>query len=160
MRKECANLLFDSMAENQNIVVITADLGFGILDRIKDTYLDRFWNVGAAEQLMIGAAIGLSESGKIPVCYSMSSFLLYRPFEMLRNYVNYENIPIKLIGSGRDKDYSHDGISHWAHDDIQVLQALPNIKPYKPTDIKELEEQWAEFLFSTTPAYLNLTRKT
>ena len=67
MRKECMNLLFESMAENQNIVVITADLGFGILDRIKDTYQDRFWNVGAAEQLMIGAAIGLAESGKIPV---------------------------------------------------------------------------------------------
>ena len=78
---------------------------------------------------------------------------------MLRNYVNYENIPIKLIGSGRDKDYSHDGISHWAHDDMQVLQALPSIKPYKPNDIQELEEQWADFLFSNTPAYLNLTRK-
>ena len=159
MRKECMNLLFESMAENQNIVVITADIGFGILVRLKDTYQDRFWNVGAAEQLMIGAAIGLAESGKIPVCYSMSSFLLYRPFEMLRNYVNYENIPIKLIGSGRDKDYSHDGISHWAHDDMQVLQALPSIKPYKPNDIQELEEQWADFLFSNTPAYLNLTRK-
>jgi len=147
------------MAENKNIVVLTADLGFGLLDRIRDTYLDRFWNVGAAEQLMIGAGIGLAEAGKIPVCYSMSSFLLYRPFELLRNYVNYENIPVKLIGSGRDKDYSHDGVSHWAHDDTEILRALPNIDPHWPKDIPELEECWPNFILSNTPAYLNLTRK-
>lgn len=159
MRKECIDLLFESMADNEKIMVITADLGFGLLDRIRDTYPDRFWNVGAAEQLMIGAAIGLAESGKIPVCYSMSSFLLYRPFELLRNYVNYENTPVKLIGSGRDRDYSHDGISHWAHDDEEVLHALPNIEIYKPANVRELEEWWPNFLFSNKPSYLNLTRK-
>jgi transketolase len=108
---------------------------------------------------MIGAGIGLAEGGKIPVCYSMSSFLLYRPFEFLRNYVSAENIPVKLIGSGRDKDYSHDGLSHWAHDDEIVLKALPNIKIYKPKDIVELEAIWPEFINSMEPAYLNLTRK-
>lgn len=153
------DLLFESMAENENIVVLTADLGFGLLDRIRDSYPSRFHNVGAAEQLMIGAAVGLADSGKIPVCYSMSSFLLYRPFEMLRNYVNHEKIPVKLIGSGRDRDYSHDGISHWAHDDMAVLGALPNIVPFKPVDIRELEESWPGFIFSGDPAYLNLTRK-
>ena len=115
--------------------------------------------MGAAEQLLIGAGIGLAESGKIPVCYSMSSFLLYRPFEMLRNYVNYENIPIKLIGSGRDKDYSHDGISHWAHDDKEVLSVLPNITAHWPTDLQELEKLWPNFIFGNKPSYLNLTRK-
>jgi len=159
MRKECINLLNDSMQKNQNIVVLTADLGFGVLDPIKNNFSDRFFNVGAAEQLLIGAGIGLAESGKIPVCYSMSSFILYRPFEFLRNYVNAEKIPVKLIGSGRDKDYSHDGISHWAHDDEIVLNALPNIKIYKPKNITELENIWHEFLYSTEPAYLNLTRK-
>ena len=159
MRKECMDLLFNSMTETNNIVVLTADLGFGLLDKIRDTYPDKFWNVGAAEQLLIGAGIGLANSGKIPVCYSMSSFLLYRPFELLRNYVNYENIPVKLIGSGRDRDYSNDGISHWAHDDEEVLHALPNIEIYKPANVRELEEWWPNFLFSNKPSYLNLTRK-
>jgi len=159
MRKECMDLLFHSIADNQNIMVLTADLGFGLLDNIRDTYADRYWNVGAAEQLMVGAAVGLAESGKIPVCYSMSSFLLYRPFEMLRNYVNHEKVPVKLIGSGRDRDYSHDGISHWAHDDEELLQALPNIEIYKPADVRELESWWPQFIFGSKPAYLNLTRK-
>jgi transketolase len=159
MRKECINLLNDSMQENHSIIVLTADLGFGVLDPIKNNFSDRFFNVGAAEQLLIGAGVGLAESGKIPVCYSMSSFILYRPFEFLRNYVNAENIPVKLIGSGRDKDYGHDGLSHWAHDDEIVLRALPNIKIYKPKTIAELESIWPEFLYSKEPAYLNLTRK-
>jgi transketolase len=159
MRKECMQLLLDEMSNNENIITLTADLGFGLLDQVRKTFPDRFYNVGAAEQLMIGAGIGLAEGGKIPVCYSMSSFLLYRPFEFLRNYVSAENIPVKLIGSGRDKDYSHDGLSHWAHDDEIVLKALPNIKIYKPKDIVELEAIWPEFINSMEPAYLNLTRK-
>lgn len=159
MRKECISLLANEMSKNSEIITVTADLGFGVLDPIKDGFPDRFYNVGAAEQLMIGVGIGLAEQGKIPVCYSMSSFLLYRPFEFLRNYVNAELIPVKLIGSGRDKDYSHDGLSHWAHDDEQVLAALPNIKIYKPKDLNELEEIWPEFINSPVPAYLNLTRK-
>jgi len=159
MRKECMTLLLNAMVNNERIVTLTADLGFGLLDQIRNAFPERFHNVGAAEQLLIGAGVGLAEEGKIPVCYSMSSFLLYRPFEFLRNYVNAERIPVKLIGSGRDKDYSHDGLSHWAHDDEIVLKALPNIQIYKPKDIAELESVFPEFIYSTEPAYLNLTRK-
>jgi transketolase len=159
MRKECMSLLLEEMVNEDSIIVLTADLGFGLLDQIQNSFPERFHNVGAAEQLMIGAGIGLAESGKIPVCYSMSSFLLYRPFEFLRNYVNAENVPVKLIGSGRNMDYSHDGLSHWAHDDELVLAALPNIKIYKPKSIQELEDQFNEFLYNPGSAYLNLTRK-
>lgn len=158
MRKECMDLLLEEMQQNENIIVITADLGFGILDPIRNAFPDRFYNVGAAEQLLIGVAIGLAEQGKIPVCYSMSSFILYRPFEFLRNYVNAENIPVKLIGSGRDKDYAHDGISHWAHDDDVVLQSLPNIKKYKPKTVQDLKDAWKEYITSLNPCYLNLVR--
>jgi transketolase len=159
MRKEFVEVLRQEMSQDHRIRVITADLGFGVLDPVRAEFTDRFYNVGAAEQLMVGVAIGMANEGLIPVCYSMSSFLLYRPFELLRNYANHEGTPIKLVGSGRDRDYSHDGISHWAHDDEQVLAVLPNIKIYKPKSIKELEEQFEEFLYSDKPAYLNLTRK-
>ena len=159
MRKAFAKLLDQEMAKNTAVRTITADLGFGILDTVRINHYDRFYNVGAAEQLMIGAAVGMAEEGLLPVCYSMSSFLLYRPFEMLRNYVNYERIPVKLVGSGRDRDYGHDGISHWAHDDEQVLSALPNICVYKPQSITDLEQQWSEYITTDQPCYLNLTRR-
>ena len=88
---------------------------------------------------MLGVAIGMSQEGLVPVCYSMSSFVLYRPFEFIRNYLNHEGANVKLVGSGRDQDYEHDGISHWAHDDELILRALPNIKIYKPKTLEELE---------------------
>jgi transketolase len=120
---------------------------------------DKFYNVGAAEQLMVGIAIGMAQEGLIPVCYSMSSFVLYRPFELLRNYLNHEGTNVKLVGSGRDQDYEHDGISHWAHDDEAVLASVPNIKIYKPANIAELENMFPDYINSTGPAYLNLKRK-
>ena len=158
MRKLFAKLIIEEMHKTKNIQFITADLGFGILDECKKIFKDRFYNTGAAEQLMIGIAIGLSENKKIPICYSITPFLLYRPFEFLRNYVNYENLPVKLVGAGRDKDYSHDGISHWAEDDELVLKSLPNIKIYKPKDDNELKQIFSEFLYSDKPCYLNLRR--
>ena len=159
MRKEFVELLRQEMAQEEKIRVITADLGFGVLDPIRNEFAGRFYNVGAAEQLMIGVAVGMANEGLIPICYSMSSFLLYRPFEFLRNYVNHEQIPVKLVGSGRDRDYSHDGVSHWAHDDEQVLAALPNIRIYKPESLTEMEQRVKPFLYSNEPAYFNLTRK-
>lgn len=158
MRKLFAMMLVEEMHKNDDIAIITADLGFGILDECKDKFKDRFYNTGAAEQLMVGIAIGMSENKKIPICYSITPFLLYRPFEFLRNYVNYEKLPVKLVGSGRDKDYAHDGISHWAEDDELVLHSLPNIKIYKPKNEEDLTQIFSEFLYSDEPCYLNLKR--
>jgi transketolase len=159
MRNTFARLINSEMYSDPTIRLITADLGYGILDNIRKEHPDSFYNVGAAEQLMLGVAVGMAQEGLIPVCYSMSSFVLYRPFEILRNYLNHENTNVKLVGSGRDQDYEHDGISHWAHDDEAVLAALPNIKIYKPADVDELVAQFSEFLHTPGPAYMNLKRK-
>jgi transketolase len=159
MRNTFAKLLHREMNVRADIRLITADLGYGILDNIKQDHWEWFYNVGAAEQLMLGAAVGMAQEGLIPVCYSMSSFVLYRPFEVLRNYLNYEGTSVKLVGSGRDQDYEHDGISHWAHDDEAVLAALPNITIYKPKDVEELAMQMPAFLYNPGPAYMNLKRK-
>jgi len=158
MRKEFAELLFEEMSNNPNIYLLTADLGYKMWDKIKENFPDRFYNVGAAEQLLIGAGIGLSLSKKIPVVYSITPFLLYRPYELLRTYINYENINIKLIGSGRDKDYDHDGISHWACDDKKILEPLENISVYHPADIAELTNTVKNYINSENPIYINLKR--
>ena len=158
MRKECAQLLLESMSEDDSIRVITADLGFGILDSIRNTFPDRFYNVGAAEHLMIGVAVGMANEGLKPVCYSMSSFLLYRPFEIIRNYINYENLPVKLIGSGRDRDYIHDGFSHWAEDDKNVLNLFPNIEVVHPSSPEHLVDIFLDLMYLDKPVYINLKR--
>jgi len=89
----------------------------------------------------------------------MSSFVLYRPFEFIRNYLNHEGANVKLVGSGRDQDYEHDGISHWAHDDEAVLASVPRVKIYKPETIDDLEKIFPEYINTPGPAYLNLKRR-
>jgi transketolase len=94
----------EEMTTNSKIYLLTADIGYGILDPLRAKFPDRVINVGSSESLMIGIALGFAYEGRIPICYTITPFLIYRPFEMLRNYVNYEKTPIKLVGCGRDKD--------------------------------------------------------
>ena len=156
MRKEFATFLHKEMSYNDNIVLLTGDLGYGLWDRIKIDYPDRFYNVMSSEQLMVGAATGLAMEGLIPLVYSITPFVLYRPFELLRNYLNHERIPVKLIGGGRDKDYGYLGFSHWAEEDIKILSTLENIQLYKPK--KSSNKIYKEFLYNEQPSYLNLSR--
>lgn len=157
MRKEFASFLLDEMKQNEKIIIITADIGYGILDEIRKNFDKRVINVGSCEMLMIGVAVGLSYGGYLPICYTITPFLLYRPFEMIRNYINYENLNVRLVGSGRDKDYSHDGFTHWAEDDLEIVSnCFKNIKIYKPDILTN--EIFNDFISQKKPCYLNLKR--
>jgi transketolase len=144
------------MNKNEKIFLLTGDLGFGLFDDIRKDFPNRFINVGSCEQLMIGLAVGLSYEGWIPLCYSITPFLLYRPFEFIRNYLNHELANVKLVGGGRDKDYKNLGFSHWAEDDVKIMSSLENIKIYKPE--KMSSEIFNEFIYNNKPSYINLIR--
>ena len=105
---------------------------------------------------MVGMSVGLARSGYTPVCYSITPFLLYRPFEFIRNYVDHEKVPVKLVGTGRDRDYSHDGFTHWGEDDLQIMKHFGNIKLYKPSELTDT--LFHNFMSTPNPAYLNLKR--
>lgn len=157
MRKLLSELLYKTLKENDNVWVITADLGFGVLDKIRNEFPDRVINVGASEQLMVGAAIGLAQSGKIPLCYSITPFLIFRPFEWHRLYLDNENIPVKLIGIGRGDDYGQ-GYSHDATGDTEALDLLSNIVQYIPNTLDDLTSCWNDFIFNNKPSYVNIRR--
>jgi transketolase len=105
---------------------------------------------------MLGTAVGMAHNGFLPVCYSITPFVIFRPFEILRNYLDHEGTNVKLVGAGRDRDYGHCGFSHWAEDDVTVLKTLPKIEIFKPTQLDQ--DVFEEFLNHTGPAYLNLAR--
>lgn len=159
MRGWFAYYLHGKMRKNNKIWLITGDLGYGMFDRIQRDFPKRFINVGASEQSMVGIGVGMSMMGIIPVVYSITPFLLYRPFETIRNYINHEKIPVKLVGGGRDKDYDHDGFSHWAEEDKQVMNIFTNIKAYWPEQVNEVPSILDDFLENQLPSYLNLRRK-
>ena len=155
-RREFVNVLINEMNKNEKIFLLTGDLGFGLFDDIRKKFPNRFINVGSCEQLMIGLAVGLSYEGWIPLCYSITPFLLYRPFEFIRNYLNHELANVKLVGGGRDKDYKNLGFSHWAEDDVKIISSLENIEIYKPE--KMSSEIFNDFIYNNKPSYINLIR--
>lgn len=135
--------LYHIMEKEKRINLILGDLGYGMFDRIRETYPDRVFNVGASEQAMIDVAVGMTLMGKIPVVYTITPFLLYRPYESILQYVDRERLPVKMIGSGTEKDYKDDGFSHWdftggALFDIEstIFEKIEDIKPRK--EIKEI----------------------
>lgn len=159
MRKRFGELIVEAMRSDDRVWLLTGDLGFYVLDRAREEFPERFCNVGAAEQLMLGTAVGLAQSGKIPICYSITPFVIFRPYEYLRNYLNHEMCPVKLVGTGRDKEYGHLGFSHWAEDANRALDVFENIEQYMPNTQEELETMWNVWLYSKHPAYLNLLRQ-
>lgn len=153
MRKKFASDLYELMLKDKSIVLITADIGYGILDKIKTEFPKRFFNVGAAEMGAMCMAIGFALSGKIPIVYSITPFLLFRPFEAIRNYLNHEKIPVLMVGTGRDKDYKDAGFSHDASDH-HILKQFENIEFLEPNGDFDLKE----IVYSGKPTYLNLKR--
>lgn len=159
MRSWFAYELYQQMEKDNDIWLLTADLGFGLWDQIRRDFPLRFINVGAAEQSLLDIGVGLSLEGKKPFCYSITTFLLYRGFETIRTYINHELIPVRLIGGGRDKDYSHDGFSHWSEDASILLDNMCHqIETYWPETKEEIPELVNEMVNDNSPQFVSLRR--
>jgi len=152
------NVLYNEMIKNKKIWLVTCDLGYKQFDNIKRDFPDRFIDCGAAEQAAMGIAVGLALKGKIPFIYSMTNFVLYRPFEWIRNYVDHESLPVKIIGSGRDKDYSVDSFTHECCDAKYVMDGFKNIVQFWPMDKEEIEDIVKEMIRNKKPSFISLKR--
>lgn len=151
------------MKNNKDIILLVGDLGYKMFDKIREDMPHQFINTGAAEQAMMDVACGLAMSGKIPFVYSITTFLLYRPFETIRTYINHEKLNVKLIGSGRDKDYEHDGISHWSDDawklfDPAESSMFDNIHAFWPDTKEEIPHLVKKLVETKDPCFLSLRR--
>lgn len=158
MRGWFGGALYNEMIDNPDIVVVTCDLGYGLFDRIRKDFPKRFYNVGAAEVAGAAICVGLALEGKIPIFYSITTFGLYRCFEVWRNYVNHESIPVKICLSGRDKDYAHDGFSHWSEDAEYFLEGFENIGLWWPQEKEQIPKIVKQVIESKTPEFLSLKR--
>lgn len=157
LRYQFAQHLYQLMKEDERVWLLVGDLGYKIFDQHRDDFPERVVNCGAAEQAMMGMAVGLAQTDRIPFVYSITPFLLYRPFETIRTYINHEQPNVKLIGSGRDQDYHIDGISHYAGDDKDILSSLTNIRKYWPDSVDELPTVMSKCM-KQGPVYVNLKR--
>jgi transketolase len=150
--------LYNEMVNNPDVWLLTADLGYKQFDKIRNDFPDRFLDCRASEQAMMGIAVGLALQGKIPFVHSMTTFVLFRPYEWIRNYIDHESIPVRLIGSGRDKDYSADSFTHECGDAKYVLDGFPNIQQYWPKEKEEIKDMVHRMVVTDKPSFLSLKR--
>ena len=159
MRGWFAVELHRQMSVNKDIFLLVGDLGYKVFDNHFKDFPERTYNCGASEQTLIGVGVGLALQGKIPFCYSITPFLIYRPFETIRNYIDHEQIPVKLIGSGRDRDYLDDGFSHWSEETKRVMQvAFPSIGTYWPEAKEDIPDIMEEVVNNGRPSFVSLRR--
>jgi len=165
MRGWFAYELYQQMKKDKDIILLVGDLGYGMFDSIRDELPDQFINCGAAENGMMGIAVGLALEGKKPFVYSITTFLLFRPFETIKLYLDGENIPVRLIGSGRDKDYAHDGPSHDATKAYDLFGGSQNpngffwnIWSYWPETKEEIPDLVEKMVKTDRPQFISLRR--
>ncbi len=129
--------LVDISISNKDVVVITAENRF-CLRNIPQLLGKRFIDVGIAEQNMVGISAGLAKSGKLPIMHALSTFLTMRAFEFIRTDLGYPNLRSIIVGTFTGFNSTANGPTHQAIEDIGLMQLIPNVNIFAPSNIYEL----------------------
>lgn len=141
MRNTFSETLYSCAKQDPSIFIVVADISpAGSMGKFRDEYPERFINVGVAEQVMIGMCAGLALKGAQPFAYTIATFSLYRPFEMVRDDLCYQNLPVTVVGMGSGVVYSTLGGTHHTMEDVAIASALPNMQVLAPCDPLEATE--------------------
>jgi transketolase len=141
VRNTFAEALYAEAKQNDEIYIVVSDISpAGSMAKFSTEYPNRFVNVGVAEQSMIGICAGLALKGCQPFAYTIATFSLYRPFEMVRDDLCYQNLPVTVVGMGAGVIYSTLGGTHHTQEDIAVAGAIPNMQIIAPCDPAECTE--------------------
>ena len=139
MRTRAVSTLLSIAQQDRNVLLVTGDLGFGVLKPFWDNLPEQIINAGIAEQNMTGVAAGLALEGKTVFTYSIGNFPTLRCLEQIRNDCAYHNANVKVICVGGGFVYGSLGMSHHATEDLSVMRALPNVTILAPGDADEAE---------------------
>lgn len=141
MRNTFSETLYECAKIDPSIYIVVADISpAGSMMKFREEYPERFINVGVAEQVMIGMCAGLALKGCRPFAYTIATFTLYRPFEMVRDDLCYQNLPVTVVGMGSGVIYSTLGGTHHTMEDVSIATALPNMQVLCPCDPLEAIE--------------------
>jgi transketolase len=141
VRNAFSEALYEEATGNPDLYIVVSDISpAGSIAKFRSKYPNRFINVGVAEQSMIGICAGLALKGCQPFAYTIATFSLYRPFEMIRDDLGYQNLPVTVVGMGAGLVYSTLGGTHHAQEDIAVAGAIPNMQIIAPCDPLECVE--------------------
>ena len=158
MRHEFVQALIAAAQGDDRVVLLTGDLGYMALEPFAERFPDRFFNIGVAEQNMLGLATGLAEAGFVPFAYSIATFASMRPYEFFRNGAILHELPVRLVGMGGGLDYGANGVTHFALEDLALMRAQPGLTVVVPAEAMQVEPAVRAALAIEGPLYLRLER--
>jgi len=158
-RDAYGEVLAELGAENENIVVLDADLsGSTKTSGFAKKFPERFFNMGIAEANMIGTAAGLAAAGKIPFASTFAIFAVGRAWEQVRQSVAYPKSNVKIIATHSGITVGEDGGSHQSVEDIAIMRAVPNMTVIVPADGVETRLAIRAAAAFKGPVYVRLGR--
>ncbi|MCO5228697.1 MAG: transketolase family protein, partial [Thermomicrobiales bacterium] len=161
MRDAWGQGLVDLGAEYSNLVVLDGDLANSTkADMFHDAYPDRFFEMGIAEQNMLGVAAGLATTGYVPWISTFAAFLAKRALDQIRLVIAQPGLNVKMAGSYSGLLTSKTGKTHQSVEDIAVFRAMPHVVTIAPVDAVELRQAMAAMMEDDRPTYIRLTRDT
>ena len=156
MRAAFAKTLAELAERDERVVLMTGDLGFMALEPFSDRFPKRFFNVGVAEQNMVGLATGLAASGFLPFVYSIASFASLRGYEFLRNGPIAHRLPVRVIGVGGGFEYGSAGATHHGLEDVAVMRTQPGLTVIAPADHRQARNALAATWDQAGPVYYRI----
>jgi len=144
---------------NKDVVVLDADLSKSTKTNVfAKAHADRFFNVGIAEQNLMGVAAGLAAAGKIPFVSTFAMFATGRAFEQIRNSICYPRLNVKIAATHAGLTVGEDGASHQSIEDIAIMRVLPNMTVIVPADATETKQVVDFAADYDGPVYIRLGR--
>lgn len=146
-------------ASNPDVVVLDADLAMSTRTNwFRDKYPERFFDIGIAEQDLLGTAAGLAMGGKIPFATTYGVFISGRAWEQIRTTICYANLNVKICGMHGGISVGPDGATHQALEEIALMRVLPNMRLVVPCDAIEARKATLGAAAIDGPVYLRFTR--
>lgn len=158
-RQSYGEILKELGEQNENIVVLDADLSTATKTEIfAKEFPNRFFDMGIAEQDMIGTAAGFATCGKIPFASTFAVFAAGRAYDQIRNSVCYPNLNVKICATHAGVTVGEDGATHQMLEDISMMRTIPNLKVFSPCDDIETRFIIKEISKIKDPCYVRLSR--
>ncbi len=152
--------ILEAGARHKDVVVITADMMTSFQTaKFAETYPDRFFNVGVAEQNMAGIAAGMATCGKIPFINTFSCFASMRCLEMLRTDIAYPCLNVKVVSCNAGLAVGAGGTTHHATEDLAIIRSIAHFTLIVPGDAKEVYQSVMACLQHRGPVYVRIGRQ-
>jgi len=155
MRREFGEWIVEKAKKDPDIYLIVGDIGYGIFDRFRKEFPDRFINIGICEQSMLGVATGMALQGLKPYVYTITPFLIERPFEQIKVDIDCNKANVKLIGYA---DYPNQGPTHDIYNPKHLMEHFKNIISYFPENSRQTRIYLDKAYSDNRPYFISLRK--